>query len=222
MSLPIISGDWAGSHYAVFSDDGDVIVYALNSDGFSIKYTRTTKTWSDAANSNPWYFNSSSSFVANTSLYNPEFVHGFRQDGSRVFEFENTHYVTPPNTNSEGSSSGSCQLIYNAATNVMHYFMNATEPSTDMLSTRNLYYRVRNTTNVSTDVIFSHTIGTHTNGDFIPTVYGVYHLEKVLTNPLEVLSCDSAAVTQSNIVSYNAANTPPNTPRSRRGNLNFW
>jgi hypothetical protein len=111
-----------------------------------------------------------------------------------------------PATGTEGTSSFSCLLTYNDATNTMHYYISETEPSTQMLGNRELFYRIRNATVVygSTNIIINHYYGTHTTDDFNPTVYGVYHLERVLTNPLEVHSGAYASVTQNSVDAWNA------------------
>ena len=111
-----------------------------------------------------------------------------------------------PATATEGDGY-SAQLIYNGAQNLMHYHINASEFSTQFLGNRELFYRIRNATvlNGASNINVNHYEGTHTNGEFHPTVYGVYHFERVITNPLEIVSFVTASVTQGNLDVWNAA-----------------
>ena len=128
-------------------------------------------------------------------------------------------------------SANNGHIFYDSSENYLHYFIHSSEDTTNLLfgsAGRELFYRVRS---IGGQFVhnFNHLHDYDTNGTYRPTAHGIYHLERVLTNPLEVLSYAYAEVTQSQLNAWNGLNavdssnnTPPNTPRGRRGNHNFW
>lgn len=127
-------------------------------------------------------------------------------------------------------SANNGHIYYDSSSNYLHYFIHSSEDTTNLLfgsSGRELFYRVRSVNQSVHN--FNHLHDYDTNGTYRPTAHGIYHLERVLTNPSEVLSYAYAEVTQSQLDAWNLLNavdssndTPPNTPRGRRGNHNFW
>jgi hypothetical protein len=130
-------------------------------------------------------------------------------------------------------SANNGHIYYDPSENYLHYFIHSSEDTTNLLfgsAGRELFYRVRSVNQSVHN--FNHLHDYDTNGTYRPTAYGIYHLERVLTNPLEVLSYSSAEVSQSQLNAWNLLNAPsgddsgnnapPNTPRGRRGNHNFW
>jgi hypothetical protein len=160
--------------------------------------------WYDNGSNEPYSLSNTSSYSSSLLVADAEYIYIWYNSGDCLGRFLSPYWEPIPTVST--SSTMVCLLTYNDATNTMHYYISETEPSTQFFGNRELFYRIRNATvvNGSTNININHYYGTHTTDDFNPTVYGVYHLERVLTNPLEVHSGAYASVTQNAVDAWNA------------------
>jgi len=244
--ISIVVGEWAfGFKWSLYQDDGDTIIYRLvnvntgwtGSGNYAILYVRSSQTWYDEGFSDPKSLsNSNDPLTGSSSVVNPEELYGFTSAGVVKFQITNPYYEPPPD-NDEGNIVTNdfveASLTYDNSTNKLTWILPASYASTTdfFVTAHRTDYVLQNlSAYVVTDAYLIHTQGTATFGTSNSSILaGTWVIKRIISAPNGSTGVKAQViVTQTDVDAYNAPpadsgiNAPPNTPRSRRGNLNFW